>query len=82
MATLPQGGTAPNSQAQLNGVLAHDSAQNNVPVHTFNPDASPEEKGAAAGQGKDKLKSAKEQENGGAGEKGVLHILLSQLQVL
>lgn len=49
--------TSPHAEAQVNGIVKDDSAANNrMPEHTFDPDASPEVKGAAAGQGKDKLK--------------------------
>lgn len=51
------GATPPNAQAALNNIVAHDAAKNTVPVHTFDPNASPEAKGAAAGKGQDKLKS-------------------------
>ncbi|KAG6891051.1 hypothetical protein C0995_014139 [Termitomyces sp. Mi166 len=43
-------------QAQVNGILKRD-ADSGVPVHTFDPSAPPEEKGAAAGEGRDHLKS-------------------------
>ncbi|KAI0706072.1 tricalbin [Cytidiella melzeri] len=42
---------------ELSNIVQGDEAKNRVAVHTFNPDASPEAKGNAAGAGKDKLKS-------------------------
>lgn len=62
MATLVPGGFAPpnsEAQAQLNHIVKSDEAKNRVAVHTFDPNASPQEKAAAAGQQKDKLKSVK-----------------------
>jgi hypothetical protein len=61
MATLPNGRgapPAPDAQAQLNGLVQADAKNQRVPVHTFDPDASPQEKAAAAGKGRDVLKSA------------------------
>ncbi|KAG6910551.1 hypothetical protein DXG01_009501 [Tephrocybe rancida] len=43
-------------QAEVNGLLKQD-ADAGARVHTFDPSASPEEKGAAAGKGRDQLKS-------------------------
>ncbi|OBZ79219.1 Uncharacterized protein PYUK71.03c [Grifola frondosa] len=56
MATTNGTATNPQSQAQVNGIVEQDVAKNRVPVHTFDPDASPQEKGAAAGKDKEKLK--------------------------
>ncbi|KAL0950758.1 hypothetical protein HGRIS_007526 [Hohenbuehelia grisea] len=53
---LPGNGDA---QAELNGILEQDAAKGRVAVHTFNPDASPQEKAAAAGKSRDQLKSVK-----------------------
>ena len=63
--------TPPNAQAQLNGLVASDAAKNVVPVHTFDPDATPKEKADAAGQDKDKLKSVTA-DGDSAGGKGVM----------
>lgn len=52
--------TPPNGQEQVNAIAAEDAAKGQVPVHTFDPNASPEAKGAEAGKGKDKLKSGKD----------------------
>lgn len=37
-------------QATVNGIVEKDAAKGRVPVHTFDPDASPQEKAAAAGK--------------------------------
>ncbi|KAG6866873.1 hypothetical protein C0991_008810 [Blastosporella zonata] len=52
-------------QAEVNGLLKRDEDKG-AAVHTFDPAASPEEKGAAAGKGRDKLKSI----NGNGGHGG------------
>ncbi|KAI0757330.1 tricalbin [Daedaleopsis nitida] len=44
-----------DAQAKVNGILERDAAKGGVPVHTFDPDASPESKGADAGKQKQKL---------------------------
>ena len=44
-----------NAQAKVNGIVEQDAAKGRVPVHTFDPDASPEAKAAAAGKEKHKL---------------------------
>ncbi|EMD41578.1 hypothetical protein CERSUDRAFT_110127 [Gelatoporia subvermispora B] len=59
MATVNGSAPPPDAQAQLNGIVESDVAKNRVAVHTFDPNASPEEKAAAAGAGKDKLKGPK-----------------------
>lgn len=65
---------------QSNGLTANDQAQGRVAVHSFNPDASPSEKGAAAGKGRDQLKSANAQP--GAGEKGPFSHVFFQYSLL
>ena len=42
-------------QATVNGIVEKDAAKGRVPVHTFDPDASPQAKAAAAGKEKHKL---------------------------
>lgn len=65
-------GAATNGEAQayaqLNGVIAKDQDKQRVPVHTFDPDASPEEKASKAGKGRDKLDAANVSEPGGKGK--------------
>lgn len=46
----------PDAQAELNGILHQDAAKNRVAVHSFDPNATPEQKAAAAGKGREKLK--------------------------
>ncbi|KAI0067953.1 tricalbin [Artomyces pyxidatus] len=60
MATsLPANGALPGAQAQekANNMLKDDAARRNIAVHTFDPDASPEQKAASAGKARDQLKS-------------------------
>ncbi|KAG6869142.1 hypothetical protein C0993_012240 [Termitomyces sp. T159_Od127] len=52
-------------RAEANGILKRD-ADAGVPVHAFDPSASPEEKGAAASKGRDQLKNVA----AGQGESG------------
>ena len=48
-------------QVEVDAVM-NDAADIGVPVHKFDPDASPEEKAAQAGKARDKLTSVKPQE--------------------
>ncbi|KAJ3567153.1 hypothetical protein NP233_g6551 [Leucocoprinus birnbaumii] len=50
-------GAAPPIPTQLDALLKQDADRNRVPVHTFDPDASPQEKAAAAGKARDQLQS-------------------------
>lgn len=61
---------AADAQQQVNGIVKQDQDKNRVAVHTFDPDATPEQKAAAAGKGASQLKSAKkaDQASGGKGE--------------
>jgi hypothetical protein len=52
---------APDAQAQLNGLVQADASKQRVPIHTFDPNASSQEKAAAAGKGRDVLDSASSQ---------------------
>lgn len=54
--------------AQLNGVIAKDQDKQRVPVHTFDPDAPPEEKASKAGKARDKLDAPNASEPGGKGK--------------
>ncbi|CDO75883.1 hypothetical protein BN946_scf184672.g16 [Trametes cinnabarina] len=45
----------PQSQAKVNGILQQDAATGGVPVHTFDPNSSPEDKAASAGKGTSNL---------------------------
>ncbi|KDQ54885.1 hypothetical protein JAAARDRAFT_37997 [Jaapia argillacea MUCL 33604] len=56
---MASNGLAPPSQeaqAQVNGIVQRDAAQGSVPVHTFDPNSTPQEKAAAAGKARDQLK--------------------------
>ena len=55
MASVDGAPISPSDQAKVNGIVEHDAAKGRVPVHTFDPDASPEEKAAAAGKNSGKL---------------------------
>lgn len=62
--------TSPHAEAQVKGIVQDDAAKSRMPVHTFDPNTSPEEKAAAAGQGKDKLR--RDGGDQGAIERGAL----------
>jgi hypothetical protein len=71
MATLTNGNGAASdaqAQAQLNGLIQADASKSRVPVHTFDPNASSQEKGAAAGKGREVLQSAASQKRKGDAE--------------
>lgn len=60
MATLSANGSVappPEVQEQVNGILRQDEVKDAVPVHHFDPDATPQEKAAVAGKDADKLES-------------------------
>lgn len=58
-----------NVQAKVNGIVEQDAAKGRVPVHTFDPDASPESKAADAGKQKQKLGIDRDDvKTGGKGE--------------
>ena len=54
------------SLADAHDMLSKDAARGNATVHTFDPDASPEEKAAAAGKARSQLKSVKDKDAGDA----------------
>lgn len=47
-------------RAEVEGILSQDNANPRAAVHSFDPDASPEEKAAQAGKPAPALKSVKE----------------------
>ena len=55
MASVDGTPVPPAVQAKVNGIVEQDAAKGRVPVHTFDPDASPEDKAAAAGKTSAKL---------------------------
>lgn len=68
MATQTPGNGSAAANAELNGIVKQDAAKG-VAVHTFDPEATPQEKASAAGKGRDQLKSVNKVE--GAGERGM-----------
>ncbi|KAJ7456618.1 C2 domain-containing protein [Mycena latifolia] len=60
-------GSAPDAQQQADALM-QDSAKGRVAVHSFDPEAPPSEKGAAAGKARDQLKSVKNDSGPGARE--------------
>ncbi|KAL5495683.1 TCB2 [Sanghuangporus weigelae] len=62
MATA-NGGTA--GQQQLNGLIQQDKDKQNVAVHSFDPEATPEQKAASAGKGRSQIESGKKDTSGG-----------------
>ncbi|CAE6385055.1 unnamed protein product [Rhizoctonia solani] len=60
MAAVPAQAQA-HAQAEINGINREDASKGAVP-HTFDPNMSPAEKAAAAGKGRDELKSLGSQE--------------------
>jgi hypothetical protein len=69
-ATNGNGVPQQDAQVQLNGLVQADAEKNRVAVHSFDPNASPAEKAAAAGKGRDAVKSVKA-ENGKANATGM-----------
>lgn len=71
----PVDGAPADAQAELNGLLQADAAKGRVAVHTFDPNATPQEKAAAAGKGSERLKSAGADKGaGGTGTYSELYI--------
>jgi hypothetical protein len=50
-----------SAQDQVNEIIDKDASKGRVPVHVFDPSSTPQEKGAAAGEGRDELKSVGDQ---------------------
>lgn len=76
--SLPSNG--PSAATQANDILREDAKKGNTTVHTFDPDATPEQKAAAAGKGRDQLKSVVDTNKDAVASKGIfitsaLHIL-------
>ena len=55
MASVDGTAVPANVQAKVNGIVEQDAAKGRVPVHTFDPDASPESKAADAGKQAQKI---------------------------
>ncbi|TFK57601.1 tricalbin [Heliocybe sulcata] len=54
--------------AEANDIVQKDADKAGVAVHSFDPDASPEEKAAAAGKARDQLKSVSQKDPGAGGK--------------
>ncbi len=67
--SLPPNGPPSTVQAyaQAHDILQKDAARGNIPVHSFNPDASPAEKAAAAGKARTQLNSTITPNSNGGG---------------
>ncbi|KZT23846.1 tricalbin [Neolentinus lepideus HHB14362 ss-1] len=63
---------APNGSAQqmaeVNNIVQKDTDNGRVAVHTFDPDASPEEKAAAAGKARNQLEPVSQKDTGAGGK--------------
>ena len=69
----------PANNPQLNGLLAQDREKQSVAVHSFDPDATPAQKAAAAGKGRSQLTNgnSKDDSPGGKGECALRFVLTS-----
>lgn len=66
--SLPPNGVS--ASAQANNILREDAKKGNMAVHTFDPDATPEQKASAAGKGRDQLKSVVDSKKDTVASKG------------
>jgi hypothetical protein len=57
------------ADAQLHDIMKHDASKG-ATIHSFDPDASPQQKAAAAGKKRDQLKSVTQQDRTAQGEQG------------
>ncbi|KAJ7693677.1 C2 domain-containing protein [Mycena rosella] len=64
---MASNGLSTDSHQQADAIMK-DSANGRVAVHSFDPEASPSQKGAAAGKARDQLKSVKDDSGPGARE--------------
>ena len=75
--SLPPNGLSPANAIRAHGkahdILQNDASRGNVAVHTFDPDAPPAEKAAAAGKAKAQLTSAipAKTSDGGRGQRSL-----------
>ncbi|EPQ61056.1 tricalbin [Gloeophyllum trabeum ATCC 11539] len=56
-----------SAQAEVNDMVEKDAEKGRVAVHSFDPEAPPEEKAAAAGKARDQLKSVSQKDTGAGG---------------
>lgn len=54
---MPTNGYTANGAANVEAVMHQDADKAGVPVHSFDPDSSPAEKGASAGKARSQLNS-------------------------
>lgn len=66
------------AETHLHDIMSHDASKGAV-VHSFDPDAPPEQKAAAAGRQRDQVKSIVQQD-GNVDGKGALLSLIRQTQ--
>jgi hypothetical protein len=59
-----------SAQDSVDAIVKEDEAKRRVAVHTFDPDASPQQKGASAGKARDQVKSLVTRDQDGSGDKG------------
>jgi hypothetical protein len=75
MATNPSNGSGQHpdesADAQLHDIMNHDASKGAI-VHSFDPDASPQQKAATAGNQRHQLKSVTQQDGAAQDEKGAL----------
>ena len=64
---------AQKAQAQVNGILKQDEDKNRVAVHSFDPNATPQEKAAAAGKGASNVLGGSEKTTNAKGEPPLSH---------
>lgn len=69
MASNNGGAQEPTGQEVVSGMLKRDEAKG-AAVHSFDPDASPAEKAAAAGKARDQLTSVKQKDAADGGARG------------
>ena len=65
-----------DAQAKVNDIVQQDAAKNRVAVHTFDADATPQQKSASAAKNEDQLKSIT-QNGDSPGGKGMYSTLSS-----
>jgi len=75
MATDTSNGSQQNANAELHNILEHDASKG-AAVHIFDPDASPQQKAAAAGKQSGQLKSVATHDVGAQFNKGALLLCL------
>jgi type IV pilus biogenesis protein CpaD/CtpE len=66
MTTQNKNGMSASARDQLNGIVKEDLTKDRVALHVFDPDASPQQKGAAAGKARDQVKSVTNGKNDSA----------------